>query len=114
MTARTLPDDSQSGGWETPKATSKGLKLYLKYRRCGRGCVWKVPKTGILNLNSRSQASGEERFTAAIRFFWQFVQAFYLITDANQKHRLFGIFQQVDNALLLVLQIDRLAIRQQM
>src|SRR5258708_6788205 len=43
----------------------------------------------------------------------RFVQPFYLVAHANQKHRLLGILHNVDDPFLLFLEVNRLAVRYQ-
>ena len=45
------------------------------------------------------------------RFFWQLIQASYLIADTDEKHGLLRLFHDVDNPVLLIFEEDRFAIR---
>lgn len=80
--------------------------------------AWFVTCTTLRPTRARFLAGGARaaqkiRF-AAYAFFgrWCFVEPFRLIAYAHQEHRLTRILQKIDNAVLLVFQVNRFAVRQ--
>ena len=63
-------------------------------------------------LSGAETASGQT-IIDAYRLAGHFIQPAGLIADAHQEHGLVGVLEQVDNPLLLVFEVNRLAVGDQ-
>ena len=70
-------------------------------------------ETGNLSAARRASRPGGRRFSLH-GLARRIVQAAHLIAHADQEHGLLGVLENVDDALLLVLQVNRLTVGDQM
>ncbi len=53
-------------------------------------------------------------FTTRALFWRRLVESFGLVADAHEEHGLLGVLQQIDEAFLLIFEINGFAVGQQM
>src|ERR1700678_354453 len=111
MTKAAKRKDRTQRGINTSQLQYSGVSDGLP--RAATGLPATAPFSCSLGAASRAARPGTSRFRF-YRLAGRFVQAAHLIAHAHQKHGLLSVLENIDDPLLLVFQVDRFAVGDQM